>query len=192
MANAQRVVAPMGLPAAVALAIGLLAICVLGWRWHSTHPWRSAMASGLWMLLLMTVFWNQESREDQARLRASVDETMRIRSIVRQAPVRSLRWTRADESWQLNEEFRIYFGRLIHRIWPEDFDRWLGQLNGEAFVLTRPDPQRAAFLQQRGFTMVDHAQVDRNDREELWRRAPGADQVAGESGSEDSPSRSGG
>ena len=171
MDDAQRVVAPLSLSASVVLAIGLLVVCAFGWRWHAHQPWRSAMASGVWMLVIMTVFWNQEAREDEARLRAYVDETARIRAIVGEAPVRSLRWTRADEAWQLNEEFRIYFGRLIHRIWPDDVDQWLDKVTGEAFVLTRPDPQRARFLQQRGFTMVDHAQVDKDDREELWRRA---------------------
>jgi hypothetical protein len=84
------------------------------------------------------------------------------------APFRSLR-LRGDDGWKLNEEFRLYYGRLIHRIHRDEFDDWLRQSRGAAFILARPSPETTEFLSARGFQLIDHAQVDKNDLQELWR-----------------------
>jgi hypothetical protein len=167
---------------AIALTVALLLICVVGFGWHARAPWKSAIAMAMWMILLMTVYWRQEALIPAARVQVFVDEAARVRGVVGDAPLYSLRWERkpresrreqADFFWKINEEFRFYFGRLIHRVWSGDFDQWLAQQRGEVFVMLRPLPEHAektAFLAARGFTLVDHAQVDTEDRQELWKR----------------------
>ncbi len=157
-------------PWAIMLALLLISICVLGWRWHAAQPWRSSMAMGVWMILLMTAFWPCEATSPDPRLQAYVDGTARVRAIVGNAPLRSLRMTKPDVGWQFNEEFRIYYGRLIHRVWPDELDAWLRTVNGDAYVLARPEPERIELLQRHGFERIAQAQVDKNDLQDLWRR----------------------
>ena len=165
----HAVVASLAWPWALALGLLLIVICVLGWRWHAAQPWRSSMAMGVWMIALMTAFWPGEAASPDPRLQAYVDGTARVRAIVGDAPLRSLRMTKSDIGWQFNEEFRIYYGRLIHRVWPDELDAWLQSVNGDAFVLARPEPERIELLQRHGFERIAQAQVDRNDLQDLWR-----------------------
>jgi 4-amino-4-deoxy-L-arabinose transferase-like glycosyltransferase len=188
MEEPEPAVAPMPWLWAMALAAGLLAIVLLGWRWRARSPWKSAVVMALWMLLMMTAYWRQEALTTPGRVQVFVDEAARVRVVVGDAPLLSLRWNRRggdskdepDFFWKINEEFRFYYGRLIRRVWRDDFDIWLEQQQqkGEVWVLVRGSPQnsveKAAFLAQRGFELIDHAQVDTDDRQELWRWRPPA------------------
>jgi 4-amino-4-deoxy-L-arabinose transferase-like glycosyltransferase len=182
MEEPEPAVAQMPWLWAMALAVGLLAVAFAGWRWRACSPWKSAVAMALWMVLLMTAYWRQESLTPPRRVQAFVDEAARVRSVVGDAPLRSLRWNRRggddrdepDFFWKINEEFRFYYGRLIRRAWRDDFDAWLAQQQGEVCVLVRGSPEKAAFLAQRGFELIDHARVDTDDRQELWRWRPPA------------------
>lgn len=161
--------APLGWIPSIALAVLLMIVCAAGWRWHAVRPWRSSVAMAVWMLMVMPVYWRQEAREPSSRIEAFDAEAARIRSIVGDAPLRSLRTDRRDIARQLNEEFRIYYGRLIRRVWPDQIQDWIDACPAEAFVLAQPSPERSTILRAHGFEMIDQVQVDKNDREELWR-----------------------
>lgn len=166
--EADAVVVPLVMPAAFALAIALLAICVVGWRSHADRPWLSSMAMAMWMLLLMTVFWRQEAGAVSERVQQYVDEAARIRAIVGDSPLRSLRVTREDSQWQFNEEFRIYYGRLIERIHPDELDEWLAGRGNAAYIVARSTDRASEILRTHGFERVDQARIDRNELQDLW------------------------
>jgi hypothetical protein len=127
---------------------------------------------GLWVLTLMTVFWRQESRIDDPRVRTFADEAVRVSEITGNSPLRSLRMSNLEDHWQFNEEFRIYFGRLIPRIDPRDVAAWVGGLDEETFIVARPNQDAARLLQRLGFERIDQVHIDRNEVQDLWRLPP--------------------
>lgn len=129
---------------------------------------------GAWMLLLMPVIWRQEALLGTPRVQVFVEEAARVRAIIGNTPLASLRWietTPEGWDWKINEEFRLYYGRLIPRVNRAQFDNWLQTQPDNVFVMVRPHPDAAAFLSSHGFERVDHAMVDTKDDQELWRRA---------------------
>jgi hypothetical protein len=96
--------------------------------------------------------------------------------VVGSAPLASLRWIETTPErwdWRINEEFRLYYGRLIPRDNRANLDDWLASHAGDAFVMVRPNAQAAEFLSARGLHRADRVMVDVHDEHELWHR-PGA------------------
>lgn len=163
---------------AIVLTIVLVALAVLGWIWNQRwQPMRSALAMAIWTLAVTSVYWGFENgeprRTDEVKLYQS--EAERVATIIGNSPMRSLRITGSDfQSYKLNEEFRLYFGRLIRRITPEELSSYAEQSPTPVYVLTKSQPEYADTLAAAGYHEVDSAVItDEKDVQQLWRHDSG-------------------
>ena len=159
-------------PWATALSMTLCAIAVLGWRWNAQwRPLRAGAALAAWTLTVISVYWLVDLGEPArtGQVLAFKQAAERVAGIVGQAPMRSLRLTPQERSAKLNEEFRLYSGRLIGRILPAEIVHFADQANGPAYILTAPHAESDRLLSAAGFQLVDdHVEVDERDIEQLW------------------------
>jgi hypothetical protein len=167
----ELVLAPMPGPIAIMIGAALLGISVAGWRWHARwRPGRACFATAAWAVLFATVFWHAYSRAPSGvhpiRLEAE-----RIAGVIDDAPLRSLRIAEDEAArYQLNEEFRIYFGRLIPRITPEELDGYASSATSDVYVLAKTDPDCERILRTAGYESVDSVRTDKRETQLLWRR----------------------
>ncbi|HWB19322.1 MAG TPA: hypothetical protein VG711_03400 [Phycisphaerales bacterium] len=170
------------LPSMLGIALlALLLLCVIsGWRAHRAG--RSACAcvcTSLWAIVLTTTFWVLYGLGPDAGhpLRPVIRE---FSAYVGEAPVRSFIHLDDDDEkkgllakpmYRLNEEFRFYYGRLIHRINADELAEY-AQSNQTVYVLTKSSPSFAKPLQAAGFTLDHPVQTDIHEYLDLWVHHP--------------------
>lgn len=163
------VIVPPEWPLAAAAGAALVIVAAAGWHWHAHgRPLRSAAFLAVWSIVLMTAAWHLYA-EAPSKVVAYKREAERIAAKVGDSPLRSLRVTSFERnSYRMNEEFRLYFGRLIRHVTPEELAELPTQATRPVYVLAKPK-QDAAILRDAGYSMVDdHVLVANDDIQTLW------------------------
>ncbi len=156
-------------PAAIIITVVLTVLALMTWRIHRRGKPLAAFAlTGIWGIVLMTVFWQCYSRA------ASGDHPVKpvafeLRQEVGDAPLRSLRISGVDRAFILNEEFRIYFGRLIPWVRLDELTDFARQTSGTGYVLARQTDEHNTALTTAGYVPLHEVVVDKRDTEMLWR-----------------------
>jgi len=159
---------------AIGLALILLTIVVLGWRWQARGKWwRACMATALWAMIVSTVFWRWYGSLPSGALPERVQAEALV-ATVGPSPVYSLRLPEEESQSRRapSRNLRLYFGRLIPHVSPIDLEKLTSEAHGPVYVLAFPANRYDQVLKRAGFTFVRPIEQGRGSVQNLWVREP--------------------
>jgi len=154
--------------AALIVAAILSALAITAWRCHAgRRPMRCLVATVVWGAIYFAVLWwayGDAPSGDHPIKPIARNE----RALIGDAPIRSLRVP--EHAFILNEEFRIYFGRQIPWITPDELDEFADRTNERGLVLARQEPAYETAMQAAGYLPVREVRTDTDVMQTLWQR----------------------
>ncbi len=147
----RMLIDPLPWSMAIAATGLLLAVTILGWRWHGQwRPKRAALATAAWTLVAATVFRHGFAHSHDP-IEAVEQTSQRVVGIIGDAPFVAMR----SEGYMLPRyQFLLYLRRTVRSYWPKQLNRYLAQAQGEVFVMSSNDEGAHQVMQAAGCELL--------------------------------------